>query len=105
MLFVNTHPVTGARALYLDPETSIGIEGLPPQEGLDLLETLRSMATRPEFVYKHKWQVGDAVLWDNGVMLHRRDGYDSKQRRFHKRTTIALPAAKHIVPQGRLYEQ
>ena len=102
---VNTHPVTGAKALYLDPETTIGIEGMPRQEGLDLLETLRAMATRAELVYKHKWQVGDAVLWDNGVMLHRRDRYDSKQRRFHKRTTIALPAARHIVPQGRLFVQ
>ncbi|MBL8384864.1 MAG: TauD/TfdA family dioxygenase [Burkholderiales bacterium] len=100
---VNTHPVTGAKALYLDPETTVGIEGMPQDEATDLLETLRTLATRPEFVYKHKWHVGDAVMWDNGVMLHRRDRYASTQRRFHKRTTIFLPADRHIVPRGRPY--
>ena len=100
---VNVHPVTGARALYLDPETTVGIEGMPEREAVELLETLRALATRPEFIYKHRWQVGDAVMWDNGVMLHRRDRYESKQRRFHKRTTMTLPADRHIVPAGRPY--
>ncbi len=100
---VNTHPVTGARALYLDPGTTIGIEGMATDEGVALLARLEEAATRPEFTYQHHWQVGDVVLWDNGVMLHRRDSYDSKQRRFHKRTTVALPPARHIVPDGRLY--
>ncbi len=97
---VNTHPVTRTKALYLDPGTTVGIEGLPPKEGADLLDTLCELATRPEFIYRHDWQVGDVVMWDNGVMLHRRDRYESKQRRFHKRTTIALPADRHIVPSG-----
>ena len=97
---VNTHPVTGNKALYLDPETTVGIAGMPGKEAQELLDTLCRLATRPEFVYKHSWQVGDVVMWDNGVMLHRRDRYESKQRRFHKRTTIALPPDRHIVPSG-----
>ena len=44
---------------------------------------------------------GGSTWWDNGVMLHRRDRTESKPRRVHKRTTIALPADRHIVPSGR----
>ncbi len=100
---VNTHPVTGAKALYLDPGTTVGIEGMPPEGAMELLKRLEKEATRPEFTYRHQWHVGDVVMWDNGFMLHRRDQYESKQRRFHKRTTIALPRNRHIVPVGELY--
>jgi taurine dioxygenase len=100
---VNTHPVTGAKALYLDPGTTVGVEGMSMEAGMELLQKLEIAATRPEFTYRHQWNVGDVVMWDNGFMLHRRDQYESKQRRFHKRTTIALPRNLHIVPEGQLY--
>jgi alpha-ketoglutarate-dependent taurine dioxygenase len=98
---VHRHPVTGKQCLYLDPGTTTNIEGMDPEAGMALLEELRAAATRPEFVYRHEWQVGDVVLWDNGFLLHRRDQYESSQRRFHKRTTIRLPAEHHIVPDSR----
>lgn len=101
---VHTHPVTGAKTLYLDPGTTTGIEGMPEDEGMALLRLLQEEATRPEYVYKHKWHVGDVIMWDNGVMLHRRDAYQSKQRRFHKRTTLMLSPARHVVPEGVLYQ-
>jgi taurine dioxygenase len=100
---VNTHPVTGAKILYLDPGTTVGIEGMPADEGMDLLRRVEAAATRPELTYKHQWHVGDVLMWDNGVTLHKRDQYESRQRRFHKRTTIALPSERHVVPDGRLY--
>ena len=100
---VNTHPITGSKTLYLDPGTTTGIEGMPEQEGHALLQALHDAATQPQFTYQHRWQVGDVVMWDNGMMLHRRDGFQSKQRRFHKRTTLVLSPSLHIVPQGRLY--
>jgi taurine dioxygenase len=100
---VNTHPVTGAKILYLDPGTTVGIEGMSTEAGMELLRRVEEAATRAEFTYKHQWHVGDVVMWDNGVMLHRRDQYESKQRRFHKRTTIALPPERHVVPRGELH--
>ena len=95
---VNTHPVSGRKSLYLDPTTTVGIDGLPEEEGRELLESLNRHATRPEFVYTHRWQIGDLVMWDNGFLLHRRDPFDAQQNRLLKRTTIRLSPQRHIVP-------
>ena len=99
---VQVHPVTGRKSLYFDPWTVTGIVGMKPEAAMDTLKHLQEFTTRPEFTYEHKWQVGDVVMWDNGFMLHRRDAYNPNQRRFHKRTTIALSPERHIVPKGEL---
>lgn len=96
---VNVHPVTGAKSLYLDPTTAVGIQGLPEAEGRALLDELNTHATRPEFVYTHRWQAGDLIMWDNGFLLHRRDPFDPDQNRLLKRTTLRLSPARHIVPE------
>lgn len=96
---VNEHPTTGKRALYLDPTTAVGIRGLPEGEGRALLDELNAHATRPEFVYTHRWQAGDLIMWDNGFLLHRRDPFDPDQNRLLKRTTLRLSPARHIVPE------
>jgi taurine dioxygenase len=99
---VHTHPVTRKPALYLDSTTTIGIDGLDDASGTALLDEIYESATRPEFVYRHHWQVGDALLWDNGVTMHRREPFDSAARRLMKRTTMVLPRGRHIVPEGSL---
>ena len=99
---VHTHPVTGKLALYLDSTTTIGIEGLDDASGDALLDEIYESATRPEFVYRHHWQVGDALLWDNGFTMHRREPFDPSARRLMKRTTMFLPRDRHIVPEGSL---
>jgi len=98
----HAHPVTGRKALYLDSTTTIGIEGMDETSGSVLLEEIYEFATRPEFVYRHRWQVGDALLWDNGFTMHRREPFDPSARRLMKRTTIFLSRERHIVPQGSL---
>ena len=55
-------------------------------------------ATRPEFVYQHNWQIGNALLWDNGFTMHR--SFHPSARRLMKRTTIFLSRESHIVPEG-----
>ena len=99
---VHAHPVTGRKALYLDSTTTIGIEGMDETSGSVLLEEIYEFATRPEFVYRHRWQVGDALLWDNGFTMHRREPFDPSARRLMKRTTIFLSRERHIVPEGSL---
>ena len=99
---VHAHPVTGRMALYLDSTTTVGIEGMDEASGLALLEEIYEFATRPEFMYRHRWQVGDALLWDNGFTMHRREPFDPSARRLMKRTTIFLSRERHIVPQGSL---
>jgi taurine dioxygenase len=99
---VHTHPVTGKEALYLDSTTTIGIAGMDQASGQALLDEIYEVATRPEFVYCHEWQVGDALLWDNGLTMHRREPFDPKARRLLKRTTMFLSRDHHIVPDGSL---
>ncbi len=95
---VHRHPVSGKKALYLDPATMSGIDGMSETEGNALLDELNAHATRPEFVYRHDWQIGDLIMWDNGFLLHRRDAFPRSQNRLLKRTTIRLPASRHIIP-------
>ena len=97
---VHTHPATDRRALYLDSTTTIGIAGMDDASGSALLDEIYSFATRPEFVYRHDWHVGDVVMWDNGSTMHRGDPFDPAARRLMKRTTIFLSRERHIVPGG-----
>ena len=97
---VHTHPVTGKEALYLDSTTTIGIDGMGEGSGAALLEEIYELATRPDFTYRHHWQVGDALLWDNGFTMHRREPFDPGARRLMKRTTMFLARERHIVPAG-----
>jgi len=99
---VHAHPVTGRRALYLDSTTTIGIERMDNAAGAAVLDEIYERATRPEFVYRHHWQVGDIVMWDNGLTMHRREPFDPAARRLMKRTTTFLSRERHIVPEGRL---
>ncbi|HAA92534.1 MAG: hypothetical protein CMM48_16335 [Rhodospirillaceae bacterium] len=99
---VNIHPVSGQKALYLDPTTAAGIAGWDEAEGRGLLEELCAHATQDEFIYAHQWQIGDVVMWDNGFLMHRRDSFEPSGNRLLKRTTLKLPADRHIVPPGAL---
>ena len=99
---VNVHPVTGEKALYLDPVTAAGIEGWPQDESRSLLAEIRAHATKHPFVYAHEWEIGDVVMWDNGFLMHRRDEFDPAALRWLKRTTLYLPPERHIVPPSRL---
>jgi alpha-ketoglutarate-dependent taurine dioxygenase len=67
---VRTHPETGAKALYIGNHSS-HILGWPLAAGRALLDELLAYATAPQFVYAHRWRVGDLVMWDNRCLLHR----------------------------------
>jgi taurine dioxygenase len=97
---VNRHPISGIPALYMDPTTTVGIQHVSDREGQALLETLTDHATQPQFVYTHEWQIGDVVMWDNGLVMHRRDPIDNESHRLLKRTTFRLSPDRHIVPPG-----
>ena len=56
-------------------------------EGRMLLMDLLEHATQREFVYRHRWSVGDLVMWDNRCTLHRGRRFDLSQRRELRRTT------------------
>ncbi len=67
---VRPHPVTGRPALYAVAGSSFGIVDMPDDEALELLNELKAHATQPQFVYQHRYEVGDLVVWDNSSTLH-----------------------------------
>jgi taurine dioxygenase len=85
---VRTHPATGRRSLYVNRLMTHHIEGLPANESAELLAALFDIQERPEFVYEHRWRVGDLVLWDNRCTLHARRDFDPNARRWLRRVTI-----------------
>ena len=101
---VHRDPVTEEGALYMDPLSMRAIVDWPQDEARQMLDDLLAHATQPQYVYRHDWQPGDLVMWDNGFMLHRRDPVGVSHPRLLKRTTVALPAERHIAPSGRLFE-
>ena len=91
-----SHPETGRRALYLGRRRNAYIGGLPLAESEALLDELWSYATSEDLTWRHHWQPGDLVLWDNRSTMHRRDPFDSNARRILHRTQIqgeTVPAA------------
>jgi len=97
---VNRNPVNGRKSLYIDPRTVTGVDGMSRHDALALLDELERRATAPENVYTHHWEVGDLVLWDNAVLLHRRDGFPNEQHRLMKRMIIDLPDEEHATPDA-----
>ncbi|HEX3524085.1 MAG TPA: TauD/TfdA family dioxygenase [Stellaceae bacterium] len=85
---VRHHPASGRTSLYLASHAS-HIVGWPVEEGRALIEELIAFTTQPQFVYQHRWTVGDLVMWDNRCTMHRGRPYDDTQRRVLHRTTVA----------------
>jgi alpha-ketoglutarate-dependent 2,4-dichlorophenoxyacetate dioxygenase len=83
---VRTHPGSGRKALFCGVHAR-RIIGMGLAEGRMLLMDLLEHATRPEFVYRHAWRVGDLVMWDNRCTLHRGRRYDLSEPRELRRTT------------------
>lgn len=85
-----THEVTGRKCIYVNELYTFDIVGLPQEGSRELLEELCEFATRPEFIYRHQWSVGDLLMWDNCATQHQAIGdYAWPQRRLMHRTTVA----------------
>jgi alpha-ketoglutarate-dependent taurine dioxygenase len=85
---VRKHPVTGRVSLYISPIYNDEIEGLSDAESLKLVADLTEIASRPEFVYRHRWSPDDVVMWDNRCTMHQVTPHDPTERRVMHRTTI-----------------
>ena len=82
------HLATGRKALYVSEGMTVGIEGLGDDEARALLEELFAHSTQAQFTYRHVYQVGDLILWDNRATMHRAMPFDARHRRHMKRSTI-----------------
>lgn len=83
------HPASGAKCLYVNAGFTHHVSGVTEPESSALLEHLYAHCARDEFVYRHKWRVGDVLMWDNYSTIHNAVGnYGQHQHRYMWRTTI-----------------
>jgi alpha-ketoglutarate-dependent taurine dioxygenase len=68
--------------------TARGIVGMSDEDGSALLKELLDWCTRDEFTYRHHWQRGDLVIFNNPGLLHRSRPYDEASGRVMHRTTL-----------------
>jgi alpha-ketoglutarate-dependent 2,4-dichlorophenoxyacetate dioxygenase len=86
------NPVNGRVALYIASH-AYAVEGLSAAEARAVLDELIGEATRPEFIYRHRWRVGDVLMWDNRATMHRGRPWLYRQPRSMVRTTISAVEA------------
>ncbi len=78
---VRVHPETGRKSLFVNPGYTVRILGMEERESEELLEELFEHALRPEFRYRHRWQVGQLLGLDNRASIHCAvDDYDEPRR-------------------------
>jgi taurine dioxygenase len=83
------HPVNGRPILFVTPMHTHGFAGMPREEAWPLIEELAEHATQDRFVYYHRWQVGDVLMWDERATMHRGAGdYRPEERRVMLRTIV-----------------
>jgi alpha-ketoglutarate-dependent 2,4-dichlorophenoxyacetate dioxygenase len=88
-VLIRTIPENQRKALYIASH-AMRIIGMSDHEGATLLDELMTHATQSQFVYSHRWRVGDLVIWDNRCTLHRGTDYDEKRfKRDMRRATVS----------------
>jgi len=86
---IRTHPQSGRKCIFVVAGECAGITGMPDAEAELLLEDLAARCTRPEYIYRHRWQQNDLVVWDNCLVQHLAiHDYALPERRMMWRTTI-----------------
>ena len=85
------HPESGRECIFLSPTYVDFFLGLDPRESDELLWYLTDHMLRPEYVYRHRWRVNDAIMWDNRRFMHAGMGNRPGEPRFGLRTTLAQP--------------
>ena len=86
---VRANPVNGRPGLFLGAHAS-HLDDLPLDEGRALLKRLLDHVTQPQFCYRHEWQTGDLIVWDNRCVLHRATPFDTtRHQRLMQRTTVS----------------
>lgn len=89
---IRTHPETGRKSIFVNPQLTTGIEGMNKADAMDLLAEVYAHCAEERFLYHHRWRPGDLAFWDNRCVLHIADHSrldDPSYNRHMHRTTIA----------------
>lgn len=101
---VQTHAGSGRRHLYIGAHAR-AIDGMTVAEARMLLWDLLEHTTDPDHIYRHRWQVGDLIIWDNRCMLHRGRSFDlSEPRELRRSTTLDAPAVAGAESKTQLHQ-
>jgi taurine dioxygenase len=87
---VRTHPHTDKKALYISPRFTIGIKDMEDSEAQPLLDELFAHIQNRDFIYHHRWTVGDLLMWDNRATIHLAllGVPEGQARRMHRTTVL-----------------
>jgi taurine dioxygenase len=85
---VRIHPVSGKRVLFVNPQFTVGINGMEEHESRALLDLLFRQAFVPEYQFRHHWQPHTIAMWDNRSTQHYAVHDYYPQRRYMERVTI-----------------
>ena len=86
---VRTHPETGRKALYVNSGYTAHFDGMSEDESMPLLRWLWAHCTQPNFTFRHRWSVGDLLMWDNRCTQHFAIAdYGSSPRTMHRVTIL-----------------
>jgi taurine dioxygenase len=85
---IRVHPMTGKKALFVNPQFTISIEGMEKDESDAILGLLYRKTLRHEYHYRHHWQPDMVVFWDNRWLRHSALHDYYPQRRLMERVTI-----------------
>ncbi len=86
------HPLSGRKALYVNPGFTIRFSGWSDEESRPLLEYLYRQATKPEYTCRFHWQKNSLALWDNRATWHQAlNDYPGQRRLMHRITIEGVP--------------
>jgi len=89
---IRTHDETARKAIYINPIRIERIIGMDDEEALPLLDYLLEHSIQMTHEYRHRWEVGDFVMWDNRVLMHKANpDYDMKEKRYLYRLMLQGP--------------
>lgn len=100
---VVTHPENGRKSLLLSPLGFVRILEMDQTEGDELFDQIVAHAVQDKYCYRHHWEPGDMVLWDNRRTMHMAVGYPDELTRLALRTTLkgAMPAGRYYAEEAR----
>lgn len=96
-----TDPDTSRKVVFMSEHTTVRLLGVDAAEGEAIVAELARWIADPRFGYRHRWRVGDMILWDNMTLQHARESFDKRQRRTLRRTPIAETDGARRFPLSR----
>ena len=99
---VRVHPETGRRSLFVNPGFTSHIVGVSDVESRHLLDLFYAHITRPEHIVRHRWSLGDVVMWDNRATAHYANRDYGDARRVMHRITLSgdAPVGVPVTPSA-----